>query len=354
MKARSVSIDIGDVSLRLRALTFVCSLAVVLIHCASMEPWLSGETDGSAISAVVRFLGTYTFVRIAVPAFFVMSGFFLAMSTKRYFENLKKRFVTLYIPFVIWNAVNVGFLMFSARSGGWTALQIMEKIFGWNPLVRLGCMQFWYLQAIFIFLLLYPIVFWVLKRQSLAILWFVVLLCGWFKVYRYWYGMPLCAGNFLWLSIGAYVGLHYTAVCEWKKEVLQRRCRILISRLIPAVFVCAIISKVVLGVCRQREFFNMVDYVLILSGLATIFLNLHWFGLVARFCRPLLGLSFFIFAFHTIPISFATRSAGRLHLAPLEIYLTKVFLAPSLSILAGMVLRRFTPKIFGILTGGRR
>lgn len=103
--------EMGLTSLRLRALTFVCSLAVVLIHCVSMEPWLRGEADGSVISAAVRFLGTYTFVRIAVPSFFVMSGFFLAMSTKGYSENLKRRFITLYIPFVIWNAANVGLLM---------------------------------------------------------------------------------------------------------------------------------------------------------------------------------------------------------------------------------------------------
>lgn len=126
------------------------------------------------------------------------------------------------------------------------------------------------------------------------------------------------------------------------------------SRILPAVFACAIIAKVVFGVCHQREFFNMADYVLILSGLATVFLNLHWFDWVVRFCRPLLGLSFFIFAFHTIPISFATRLARRLHLGSLEAYLTMVSLALSISIVVGIAFRRFMPKIFGILTGGRK
>lgn len=129
----------------------------------------------------------------------------------------------------------------------------------------------------------------------------------------------------------------------------DRRCRILFSRIIPAIFICAIISKVVLGVCRQREYFDMVDDILILSGLATIFLNLHWFDLVVRICRPMLGLSFFIFAFYTIPISFATRLARRFHPVSLDTYLAMVSLALSISILVGIVLRRFAPK-----TGGRK
>jgi peptidoglycan/LPS O-acetylase OafA/YrhL len=112
-----------------------------------MMPWLRGEAYGTPLSAAVQFWETYTFVRIAVPAFFVMSGFFLSASAKGYWENHKKRFWTLYIPFVLWNAFNVGVLLLSSH------------------LVRLGGMQFWYMQSIFIFLLLSPVVFALLKRR---------------------------------------------------------------------------------------------------------------------------------------------------------------------------------------------
>ena len=142
-----ISKQTGD---RLRVVALVCSLMVVLIHCHSMAPWFAGDEGGGGYcSAAIYFLGSYTFVRIAVPVFFVLTGFFLVKDWPGngwWIKMLRKRFFSLYVPFLTWNALNVAVGCVFGESSE----NILARVFGWNPWVRLGCMQFWYLQAVFV------------------------------------------------------------------------------------------------------------------------------------------------------------------------------------------------------------
>ena len=100
-------------------------------------------------------------------------------------------------------------------------LLILEKIFGWNPMIKLGCMQFWYLQSIFVVVLLWPIVRLLLSNKWTAIALIGILFAGWIGVYHYWYGTAMCAGNYLWLCLGALVGVRFGSleVCRCRGNV---------------------------------------------------------------------------------------------------------------------------------------
>ena len=333
----------------IKALGFLCALMVVAIHCWSPTKYFAGEPDLVGWRAAVAFFGTCTFVRIAVPFFFVITGFFLACSDKGWIELMRRRFVTLYIPFVIWNALNVVLNFAAGRFEDVTLFVALEKIFGWNPMIKLGCMQFWYLQSIFVVVLLWPIVKMLMSRWWTAAVVLAVLFSGWIHVYRYWLGMAMCPGHFLWICVGVLAGLKLD---DFKRLGDCGSIR-WIKFLFLFVFAASIIAKVYFGVVRNIAFYDLSDYILIASGLITVFANLNVFGRVADRLKPVLGLSFFIFAFHTIGITIALRLGGRVGLDGLSLYFFKIVFAIGLSIAVGAATRRLLPRIFGLLTGGR-
>ena len=347
----------SETSERLCGATFVCALLVVLIHCQSLIPWMHGDATGfglafcgfsvpARLDVAVRIFLTDTLPRVAVPFFFVLSGFFIANSRQSWLEQIKKRFVTLYVPFVIWNALNTVLNIAVGKWSGLTFIDALSRVFGWNPMVQLGCMQFWYLQSIFVFLLVWPIVRLVLSNRFSAFVLIAVLFSGWIHVYRYWLGMAMGPGNYLWLCIGASLALYGGRLIDMDVNVVTRWC-------VSIVFGLSVTAKVLAGVARCQIAYDIADYVLIASGLMTIFLNLPLFGLVSRTCRKVTGLSFFVFAFHTIGITIAIQLGKRLMFDGLGLYLFKIGFAVSLSLAVGVAFRKWLPKVFGMITGGR-
>ena len=346
-------------SLRLSAAGFVCALMVVLIHCQSMRMWLAGEVfdfgffggQAASFDAGIRFFLSYTFVRLAVPFFFVLTGFFLARSEKSWLTNVKKRFFTLYIPFVLWNLLNVILNVLAGKSVIGGVLELSERVLGWNPMVRLGCMQFWYLQAVFVFLIAWPLVRIVLERWWSAALLLSVLFMGWIDLYRYDFGHAMQASNFLWMSCGAVVAV----ICRKEPLVFRKIASHSLFRI--AVMICFVVSvaiKIYAGVVRETVVFDIADKVLIASGLAALVMNLHVFDPMVKRFQTVLGLSFFIYAFHTIAITIAIRIGTRLGVHGLVLYLFKGGFGITVSIAIGLIVRRYFPHVFHIMTGGRK
>ena len=254
-----------------------------------------------------------------------------------------KRLFSLYVPFVIWNALNVAIGCAAGQSmdGG-------DAIFGWNPYVRLGCMQFWYLQSVFIYLLLSPVVLAVLRSRAGAALLIAGLAAGWLGTFWYYLPLPLALGNYMWMVVGSYVGMN--------KGAMKTLCGHLPSKM-PYValltFIACIAAKVILGLLRCRVAFDIIDKALVLSGVAAAFFNLRLLDPVARRFKNLLPLSFFVFAAHTLVLSAVIRIGMAIGLAGMWLYLFKAVFAVVLTICLGVAFRRFVPRIFLVLTGGR-
>lgn len=79
-----------EVSNKIKNLSFLCSLAVVAIHCGWDEDSLMKSFFCEGVA------------RIAVPFFFVVSGYFLARHIGEdgwYKQELRKRVASLLIPY---------------------------------------------------------------------------------------------------------------------------------------------------------------------------------------------------------------------------------------------------------------
>lgn len=345
----------------LKALGFLCSLMVIWIHCWSPSSYFCGESDFSTIQAGLAFGLTCSFARCAVPIFFIVSGFFLALDYRRnqvcapneifrwYIRVLKKKFVSLYVPFVIWNALNVvlSIGMGGANGCAWGEWRtIIGKIFGFNPYIRLGCMQFWFVQTLIYWIIASPVVFWTLRNR-----WFsfaaIAVIMGLWIVNPCYLPQAIAFESFLWLLVGSVVALHIFDPSHPLKIPKMTNLFVLIA------FVGSVSARVYGGVMRDMTIYWDADLVVIVSGIALAFINLKKIGGMFESCKGVWGLSFWVFAFHTLALTALGLLSAKIGMAAFPLYMLKVSCGIGLTLVVGWGARRLFPRVFNVLTGGR-
>ena len=148
---------------RMRNLALFCALLVVIIHCTSTfkveNPWLWKA-------------GYCGFCRIAVPFFFFASGLFLGLRVGEagwWKASVLKRCRTLLVPYFFWLtaffAYRTGLLWMAGESVDLSGPALMTA-FGFN-LLEYPCLHpLWYVRALFGFILISPLIVWILKRAG--------------------------------------------------------------------------------------------------------------------------------------------------------------------------------------------
>lgn len=338
-----------DFSDGVRAVGFICSLMVVAIHCWSPKMWFAGMDSCGAFEAGIRFLLSCSFSRMAVPMFFVLTGFFLANGMrggglKSYVSLLRKRFMTLYVPFVLWNLINVVMYMvmggkYDCVWGNWPVL--CAKVFGYNPYMRLGCMQFWYLQSVILFVLLSPFAAFAMRRRWTRIFLFGGLICGMMWNHFHYLPLPLAISNYFWMCVGM------------RLERWNGKGRRILWVPFFVIFVGALALRVYGGVSCNLSLYDFADWLIVPSGVAVVWLNLRKIGMwVEGVGDDLFTLSFWIYACHTMFITIAIFLFDEC-VSGSGLYFLKLLVAICGAIASGIFLRRFCPKTFLLLTGGR-
>ena len=184
-------------SLRLNLLRFPLIVGVVFIHAYSNTVgFAGGDMVVSQTNFVVDFVRNFVsqgVARIAVPLFFLMSGYLFFMgfewSKESYLIKLQSRIKTLLIPFLFWNiatllltaiiqAMPATKMFLSGRSLLVTNYSIFDYL---NAIIGLNTLpisyQFWFIRNLIIFILLVPIIN--LINKTLPIPFLGILLCCW-------------------------------------------------------------------------------------------------------------------------------------------------------------------------------
>jgi surface polysaccharide O-acyltransferase-like enzyme len=110
-------------SKRIHSLRFLLIVFVVFIHNTVIDSGVN-FSDGTQtftaplyVTKAKALAGTFT--SIAVPLFFLISGFLLYIKNSKYTENLKKKCLTILLPYVLWTVLVIIFL-FVAQSFNFT------------------------------------------------------------------------------------------------------------------------------------------------------------------------------------------------------------------------------------------
>lgn len=343
-------------------LRFPLSMGVVLIH-SNLDVVMGGarqmEAGDYPIYTAIHYLFSEIFSRTAVPLFFFFSGFLFFYKTNgfpfsAYGQKLKKRARTLLTPYIIWNLIVIGFyfcaqtLMPGLLSGD------VKLVRGWNLSdwfrafwdIRRGEAPInpplWFVRDLMVAMLCSPLIYILAKKAKQ----YGVMLLG-----LLWMMHGSSRGvipAFFFFTAGAYFGIQGKDFAKLLKPHLKW-------------FACAYaLIAIIELLMRDKAGADYVHNIGILAGMC------FFVSLCAHFIERgtwktsafLAGSSFFMFAYHDMPLRFVIKALCKLVQPQSDIALMALYVAcPAITVSVGLclywLLKRYLPGFTSVITGGR-
>nr|WP_281383522.1 acyltransferase [Granulicella aggregans] len=182
---------------------------------------IAGSQQVDPVSAFVRIFVSKGFGNLAVPLFFLVSGFLFFQkydgSWATYKEKLSRRVKTLLIPFLIWNFAT--YLVYFAGESipatkvyfatkywppirSFTALDYANAFFGFTVKFPMSY-QFWFIRDLMVMVVLSPLIYLLLKRRAVAIPFLTIMLALWMT--GYWPLVVPGSETLLFFIAGCYI-----------------------------------------------------------------------------------------------------------------------------------------------------
>ena len=364
-------------------LRFPLVVAVVFIHSSfGLTESIQGELElpppGIEIHYLVQICCSHVITHIAVPTFFLISGFLFFLRIKKwdagvYFGKIKKRFHTLLIPYILWNllalAVTLLYIGISSGHGGFLSgvvgylreagwLRVFWDVSSWTDSVDwLGRtftisapidLPLWFLRDLILLSLLTPFIYWFVKytRQYGIVALAVAYISGIWPMVP---GLPIVSVFFF--TAGAYLSLYGKNIVTECRRVKTASYILAIAMLIPSIWFDG----------RNTPVGNFIYPFYVLSGVvAVINLAAKWLECGRVKVHPVLsGSSFFIYAAHMIAVLGVCRIImGRIIPWENPFMLTiRYFMVPltavAVCLCVYVLMRRFMPRLLDVFTGNR-
>jgi surface polysaccharide O-acyltransferase-like enzyme len=351
-------------SIRLRLLNFPLIIGVVYIHAYSTTIDLAGVSLGplhpNYPTDFVRILVSQGVARIAVPLFFLMSGYFFFLgfswSWRGYGQKLAARVKTLLLPYMFWTIVVVAvhFLGLSipatkAYFDGdlvlltpLSAFDLGNTIFGFTRAPE--AYHFWFIRDLMLLMLCSPLITLLVRYAAwpfLGVVFWLWISAGW-PIYT-----PDAVGVFFF-SLGAYLAM------KGKNLFMFDRY--------GAWFVFIYIPILVADVIwNDSPYNNYLHRCGIVIGLVAVLFISKFVIADDRLKNILLrlgGSSFFVYAAHEPLLGIARTLAFQFLPLDLTYTMLLIYLFVPLTVVAVLlaihaVLRALIPRALSVVTGGR-
>ncbi len=320
------------------------ALSVCLLH----VPWPTGS------EAAILFLGLRdTICPLALPFFFIFSGYFLArhVADEGWWRRaVTKRIFSLGVPYVIWLLAFLLVMFAICRDRSFLNGAGLIATLGFNPCRPPRLYPFWFLRCLFFFVLISPLVVKAIVRgQGLLLMGIIYTLDLVYAVLLgthvvgpdttrlgglFWYGFHL--DGFFYFIFGIYAAI---------RPLAAPRAR--------TVRLCGLIGAVLVVLRLLSVHFNCWQFIYPNIVLAPPLLVYFWYTIPAVQLPAFLhGTMFPIYLMHYFVIEAYCHYRGWSHLRLPECALIAA-LALALPILAAQILRRLFPRLATILFGGR-
>lgn len=156
-------------------LRFPLAVLVVYLHSRPEVIGAGADLESMPILLNLTSLISGNITRIAVPAFFFISGYLFFLNMERwewcrYFDKLKRRFHTLVVPFIVWNLLILG-IYFCIQTFVPSLIHNEHELirnyeltdylgaFGFNFLEKPICYQLWFIRDLIVLVLLTPVLY---------------------------------------------------------------------------------------------------------------------------------------------------------------------------------------------------
>ncbi len=290
--------------------------------------------------------------RLGVPLFFIISGvlFFRNYDNSMYFKKIKSRFKSLFIPYIVWNTLCMLFSIITSYSFISNYFIGREKFIITLPnvidaILNHGCnIPFWFIQELIILILLSPILYYIIKNKyiGISIISAIFILQGSGCV------IPLVSSGIFPFLLGGLIGRHFFDAFSKKSSF---KWQIFGGSAI-------VVSSIVICFKTFNLFIipSFVYYALIYISAVSFWLFADLFIDKLK-NRQFYSSSFLVFAMHVNVSAVVTKLLYFIlpkssYFAFLNCALT-IIISLFLINIFGIILKRFLPKIYSVLTGAR-
>lgn len=338
---------------KIKILSLVAILLVLYIHSGFHN--IPNEIMGMKFNNVLQDFISNKLGRCAVPLFYMISGYLYFLNVDKgiisIIYKIKKRVRTLLIPFFLgclffplfflsieWIPLSKRFLNSQFSSNlDLSVWEILMSLFiktkgGTQP----WAFHLWFLRDLIIIVVLSPILYYFrkyLKKELLVLILFTInIFCP--------YSLPK---SIFWFMLGDAYLTYFTKLNHWILPVLF----ILISVVELAVNLNYPIFELFITLMGVISIWNIYDYFV----KSTFILKDH------RVFTTICGYTFFIYLYHEPTLNIIrkllTAIIGTTSFGFATSYLLSPWIFAASAILVGILLKRFIPRIYNILVGGR-
>ena len=206
---------------KISIITFISSVLVIWIHAYNLNVYEINEKSegmGLFVYYVEKIMSNFTL--IAVPFFFIISGFlfFRKFEIKNIFSKYISRVRTILIPYIFWCSFYYFYFViltnFPYLKEKMNTNTVELSLVGWiNSLWKDEYLTLWFLQEIIIYIVLSPIIFYLLKNKAIGIISLIILLL----LSNYIWNSVHIQGAFYYM-LGAYIAINYKGIEYYKNR----------------------------------------------------------------------------------------------------------------------------------------
>lgn len=349
-------------SQKIKLISFFSIVMVVVLHSYNIDI----KQNGVALALPKDFnwflqtFFSFGITRIAVPIFFIISGFLFFKDAQneypRFKQKILKRFKTLVIPYFFWVLFGVLFyyLMQSIpQSQAFFTKKLIKNYSStdWFNVIFVDIIpyQLWFLRDLIVMVFLSPIIYFLVKRLNyfylliLSIFWF----CNQDNLF-------FTSEAILFFSFGAFIAIKKPALISQsiKKPVL-----------FLIFWIAILIFKTILEYYVHKSSIQ-VSVALKISILIGIYAFWGFYDILKdikmqriNFLLPILNYSFFIYVFHeptlTIIKKVLFKITGTSQISYLLIYAISPIITIILCYLVGATIKKIASKFYVFITGSR-
>lgn len=364
-------------SQKFKVYSFLSMIFLVFVHGYNLnntylEPF-SMVNEQMTFTTFTEYLFSNGLLRFRIPMLFIISGYLFALhDQKTYKERTLKRLKTLGLPYILWSVLSLLFVFLLEFTPAKTALAATNLAWGisqpniifvsqyaWdNYLFRILSMpiafQLWFILTLLLCNIAYPPIKWCV--QKCPMIWFVIIALLWLLSIQ----LPFFQSeSLLFFSLGVIIQKRNFDI-EIPKKYLN-------PKIWGFIFIFSALLKTYLAFEAflylgnvTRILLNFLHKITEFSGLISI-----WYGADSlvrwiwekkwfQICSP---FTFMIYVLHVPTLYFVVYASDQYFIDwqyhRLFTYLCMPLLIIFSSIFIAFLLRKISPFIYGILTGGR-
>jgi fucose 4-O-acetylase-like acetyltransferase len=370
-----------SLSKKFRFFTFVCIALLVYVHGYNLQDTylapFSTVSESLTFTTFFEYFFSNGLLRFRIPMLFLISGYIYALYDHRpYLQLIKNRFRTLLLPLLLWSALGL-FLTFILQLIPFTTNIVraanLDQLGDNRPYTEIGWLgiferwllapiayQLWFLMALFVFNVLYPVIKWLVTNYPY--MWLALTFFYFFFMFQ----LPfLDSRGLFFFSMGVWIqkkkfdiekqptwfSLGLTLILFIGLSVIKT---FMAFELEPFNFkTSSIINTTAIALTILHQFSVIAGVLAMWFGADKI---IHWF-LKQSWYNSMTGFSFFIFGIHVPLLPYLmTCALMTFNFLPnyrLLCYLVVPLLVLVFSLWVGWLCKKFAPFLYKILTGGR-